>query len=233
MSTLLYDLFNLVYPPSCVHCGTELSQAEWFYCFKCEEEAGFIKNYSLVQNQITQALHGRIPVRYAHFLLYFYRNTVAQSILHELKYNNNPDIGRFMGRIHARLLRDEANFTPDDDTVLIPVPLHRKKLRKRGYNQAEEYAKGLADILKIKINSTALVRKKYADTLTKRGRILRWLTLKEAYKLERPQEITGKHCILVDDVFTTGATLERCYHEVKKADIKSISVFTIAFASRI
>lgn len=233
MRSPLTDLLDLIYPNSCIHCSAELSQAEWYYCFRCEAEAGFNQNYSINQNQLTEILHGRIPVRHAHFLLYFYRNTVAQSILHELKYKNNPDIGRYMGRIHARLLRDEAHFKPEDDTVLLPVPLHRKKLRKRGYNQAEEYAKGLADVFKIDINSTALVRKKYADTLTKRGRLLRWLTLKETYMLERPQEIAGKHCILVDDVFTTGATLERCYQEVKKADIKSISVLTIAFASRI
>lgn len=233
MQSPLDDLINLIYPVSCIRCGVELSQAEWFYCFRCEAGAGFNTNFSLRQNQMTEILYGRIPVRFAHFLLYFYKNTLAQSILHELKYNNNPDIGRYMGRLHGRLLRDASGFRPEADTVLLPVPLHRKKLLKRGYNQAEEYAKGLAEVLKIQLNTTALVRKKYADTLTKRSRLLRWLTLKETYLLEQPHEISGMHCILVDDIFTTGATLERCYQEVKKANIESISILTIAFASRI
>lgn len=182
---------------------------------------------------MTEVLYGRIPVKTAHFLLYFYRNTLAQSILHEIKYRNNPDLGRYMGRIHGHLLIEKGAFQPEENSVIIPVPLHSTKFRKRGYNQAEVYARGLSDRLSLPVNTTALVRNKFSESLTQRGRLLRWSTLKETYILKNAESIAGKHCILVDDVCTTGATLERCYQQLKKAHIASISVFTIAFASRI
>ncbi|MFN3952389.1 MAG: ComF family protein [Thermaurantimonas sp.] len=233
MRNPLKDFLNLVFPESCVHCGIELSQAEKFYCFQCEMTAGFNQDYTLHTNPMTEVLYGRIPVTVAHFLFYFYRHTVVQSILHELKYRNNPELARYLGRIHGRLLKDNGQYRPDKNSIIIPVPLHKSKLRKRGYNQAEEYARGLSDVLKLPVNTTALVRRKYAETLTRRGRLLRWITLREAYRLERADEIAGKHCILADDICTTGATLERCYQELTRAHISSVSVFTIAFASRI
>lgn len=233
MRNPLVDLLDLVFPRACLHCGVELSQAERFYCFRCEFSAGFNRDYTLHFNPMTEALYGRIPVAEAHFLFYFYRHTVVQSILHELKYRNNPDLGRYLGRIHGRLLIENGQYRPKEDTVIIPVPLHKNKLRKRGYNQAEEYARGLSEVLKIPVNTTALVRRKYAESLTRRGRLLRWITLQEVYRLERSNEVARKHCILVDDICTTGATLERCYQELTKTNISSVSVFTIAFAARI
>lgn len=227
------DLAEVVYPRCCVHCGVELSQAERYYCFRCETQSGLNRDYNLTSNQLVDVLKGRVPIACAHFLFYFYKHTLIQSLLHELKYRNNPELGRYLGRMHARLLVEHNALRFPKESLLIPVPLHIQKQKKRGYNQAEEYAKGLSEYSGIPVCTGALVRKRYAGTLTKKTRVMRWITLKEMYHLSRPELVEGRHCILVDDIVTTGATVERCYQQLIRARISGFSLLTIAFASRI
>lgn len=233
LQVFLKDLAGVVYPSCCIHCGIELSQAERFFCFQCEERSGLHLDFDTTSNQMVDVLKGRVHLVSGHFLFYFYKHTLVQSLLHELKYKNRPELGRYLGRMHARLLSENKALRFPKESLLIPVPLHIRKQKKRGYNQAEEYAKGLSEYSGIPVCTGALVRKRFAETLTKKTRVMRWITLKEMYHLSRPELVEGRHCILVDDIVTTGATVERCFQQLSNAQIAGCSLLTIAFASRI
>ena len=160
--------------------------------------------------------------------LIFKKEGIVQKLLHELKYSNNPEIGVLLGRMYGSKLRqDGVTF----DAVLA-IPLHKSKQKLRGYNQSEEFAKGLAEGLNIPLNTSVLKRKEFTETQTKKSKYERWENVSEIFEVKNPEAIQHKHILLVDDVITTGATLEACVHALKKVEGVKVSVASLATVER-
>jgi ComF family protein len=179
-------------------------------------------------NPVSQLFWGRVPVHHAASYFYFHKGSRVQHLIHQLKYKGREDIGVYIGRQYGRLLQDSPLF--GDVSAIIPVPLHPKKLRKRGYNQSEAFARGLARSMVANVDVYSLIRKEVTDTQTRKSRFKRWENVSEVFDLPDPSSLEGKHVLLVDDVVTTGATLESCIQTLLKPANVKVSIATIACA---
>ncbi len=155
---------------------------------------------------------------------------MVQRLIHQLKYKGNYEIGVFLGKLCGSKLKDSEYFNTAD--VIIPVPLHWKKVKKRGYNQSEMFAKGLSKIMGAELNTTVLSRKVHTETQTRKSRQERWKNVSDVFELSAPGQLTGKHILLVDDVITTGATLEASATRLCSIPDVKISIATIATAGK-
>ncbi|MBC7390997.1 MAG: ComF family protein [Opitutaceae bacterium] len=173
-------------------------------------------------------LAGRVKISSAYSFLKFNKSGMVQKILHEVKYNNNPDLGFFVGQQFGNYLIKENIALPKDG--LIPVPLHPQRQKERGYNQAEVIANGLAENSGLEVHTNLLSRIKESLTQTKKGRTARLDNMLECFALSTKTDLKGMHFGLVDDVITTGATLEACCLCLEKAGVGEISIFSIANA---
>jgi len=181
-----------------------------------------------LENHFADRLFGRIPFYATSALLVFRKGGRTQPLLHELKYKGNQQIGVELGRQHGELLLESPYFR-DIDWIL-PVPLHIKKKRLRGYNQSAVYAKGLSEILDVPYSDHILVRKTFTETQTKKGMDERFQNVNSVFGVAKPNLIDKKHVLVVDDVMTTGATLESCAIALLAAADVRISFATIAIA---
>ena len=160
--------------------------------------------------------------------VYFQKGNRVQNLMHQLKYNKKPEVGIRMGELYAwQLIRSEALKNAD---IIIPIPLHPIKLKKRGYNQSEEISKGLSSVLKLPLSTQHLIRTENTESQTKKSRFARYENLKDAFIINNAFELIQKHIILVDDVMTTGATMEACSNELLKIEGLKISICTLAYA---
>ena len=151
-----------------------------------------------------------------------------QSLLHELKYNNRPEVGVRIGHLYGMELVD-AGMSESFD-VIIPVPLHASRMRKRGYNQSAKFAEGLSEALKIGWEESISLRVEATNTQTRKGRADRWSNVKDAFSVAAVDKVAGKRVLLVDDVITTGATIEACGHHLIESGCENLSVACIAEA---
>ena len=177
-------------------------------------------------NPFYQRLRGRLPVSQVMSLYKFVKESRVQQILHALKYKQQPEIGEYLGRLYGQDLAD-ADFRDRFD-IVIPVPLHISRRRVRGYNQSEEFGKGLAHILGIPCDDTSMERSAANTSQTDKGRMSRWTNVSRIFQVVRPEVIVGKRILLVDDVLTTGATLEACGLSLLDAGCAELSMACIA-----
>lgn len=178
---------------------------------------------------MTKKFWGRIPVLQAASYLYFQKDGRVQHLLHELKYRGKTEVGEFIGAMYGTVLKESDNLFNKAD-LIIPVPLHIEKLRKRGYNQSDYFAKGLSKSLDIPWNNTLIQRNIFTETQTGKNRIERWENVDDIFEFKDEKQFKGKHLILVDDVITTGATIEACANALFNKIDCAISVLTIATA---
>lgn len=227
---LFNDFMSLIYPRLCEGCGNALHGHEKFVCSFCMSSLPRSNFHRSNDNEISRLLRGRVPAGISSsFLLYEKRGRV-QSMLHALKYHDQKELGEFLGLQYAReLCADDCAREID---VILPVPLHEKKLRSRGYNQSEWFARGLAAGLGRPINNNVLKRQKETSTQTKKRKYERWENVEGIFMMNDPAELAGKHCLLVDDVITTGATIEAAWLAIQRVPGVRISVMSIAFASK-
>lgn len=181
------------------------------------------------RNQILeQKLTAVLPVRYVLSYLLYQKSGSTQKLLQLLKYRNYPEIGHEIGRQFAGRLQEKGFERAFD--VVVAVPLHTKKQRERGYNQSEEFAKGLSEILHVPYATDLVVRIKASSTQTRKSRLDRWLNVSTIFEVPDPGQVKGKRILLVDDVVTTGATLEACAISLLKAGCEELSIGAIAVA---
>ena len=180
-------------------------------------------------NMIEKSFWGRFPIEYATSYFFFLKNSDFQHLLHALKYKGRHDIGEYLGKRFGSELIRQPEFNHFD--AIIPVPLHRDKLKKRGYNQSEMIAKGLSKSMRIPVDTKSLTRTSFTETQTKKSRIERWENVKSVFTASPDSNLNGKHVLIVDDVMTTGATIEGCAQALlyQNPTVK-ISVATLAFA---
>jgi ComF family protein len=183
-------------------------------------------NYHLeIENPFYQKIKGRIPVKYVMTLFKFVKSSKVQQILHALKYKNKPELGRMLGQLYGQDLLATHHGEFD---LIIPVPLHKSRRRSRGYNQSDEFGKGLAEVLQIPCDDTLVKRIMKTATQTQKTRLNRWENVEQVFKAEASEQISNKRILLVDDVVTTGATLEACGQVLISASCKELSIACIA-----
>ena len=225
---LLHPLLDLLFPQYCAGCKQLLHAGEDILCLNCFDQLPFTGLEQIKDNETDVRLYGKLAHLHAAPLLYFIEEGLVQEIMHELKYRNRPDIGRFLGRLIARRYAQAEWFRSID--LIIPVPLHRKKLRQRGYNQSAAIAAGISAISGIPVVEQVVRRKLYTASQTHKNRIERLDNVAEAFVLEQPDILKGTHVLLVDDVLTTGATLASCGSRILQAADARLSIATAALA---
>jgi ComF family protein len=196
-------------------------------CLRCLTDLPRTGFHQDPENEVAQMFWGRIPLNQVSSFIYFAKGSRYQHILHELKYNGQKRIGIEMGRMFGNELKN----TPFSGVDLIhPVPLHHKKQKKRGYNQSELIASGMAEILHLPVATTFISRKDDTLSQTRKSRYERWENVQHIFRCENPDAIRNKHILLVDDVITTGATIEACASCILGGEGVTVSVASLAYA---
>lgn len=222
---LFSNLLHLFFPEVCVVCGRELLEGEVGACLSCLYKLPKTNNYKVKENSAEILMAGRIPFdRIACYCVYA-EGGILPPLIHNLKYQNKKEIGLLLGRMFGEDLIDSDFIKPID--LIVPVPLHPKKMKSRGYNQAEIIAQGISDITSIPLAIDNLVRIVDNPTQTKRTKTERWRNVKGIFDVIDGQVFENKHILLVDDVLTTGSTMEACGIALQKCRDLKISIATI------
>lgn len=225
IKTILNELSNLFFPNCCAVCDSKLLPAEEGVCLRCLHKLPKTNNFDEPDNLAETLLAGRFPFeRVATFCVYS-KQGVLQPLIHELKYNNKKEIGILLGKMFGKDLIG-SNFIKNIDFI-VPVPLHPKREKKRGYNQARMIAEGLSKATSIPVSNNNLVRSIFNPTQTKRTKTQRWENVKDIFDVVSPKDYADKHILLVDDIITTGSTLEACAHALLKSPGIKISIATL------
>ncbi len=222
----IYEFSTLFFPNCCIVCGEKLLPSEESICLKCLYKLPKTHNFSEVGNSTETLLAGRFPFERAASFCVFSKEGMFQSIIHQIKYKHKEKLGIAMGRLFGQDLKGSDFIRPID--LILPVPLHPKKQKERGYNQSERIAEGLSEITAISVSRGNLVRTIYNPTQTKLNKTQRWENVKNIFEVINPVEFSGKHVLLVDDIITTGSTLEACAMALGKCRDIKISVATLA-----
>lgn len=223
------DLFGLFFPNLCLGCGQPLIKGEEVICSICHFH--FPKTYfhNDPDNPLNRAFWGRVSLEAVAAYLYFQKGSTVQHLLHQLKYKGRQEIAHRIGKWYGTELRQADIFRETD--LVIPVPLHPRKFRKRGYNQSQVFAEGLTAVMTAKPENRCLFRKEDSSTQTRKARYSRWENVENIFAVKNPEKIKDRHILLVDDVITTGATLEACAQALLEVPGVKVSVATIAYAN--
>jgi len=219
-------MLDLVYPPLCASCGIQRPLDDHIFCLDCLNELPETGFHLHDHNPFMGHFRGRIELKAGAAFLYFSRGGGTQRLLHQIKYNNQPDLISIIGRWYGKQLMKSTTWAETD--AIVPVPLHWKKQRKRGYNQSAVFGEGIAEAMGLPCLKNALVRITHDKSLTGMKRLQRVETIGSSFMLPNPKPVRNKNILLVDDVLTTGATLEACANALIKAPVTSISMVTIA-----
>jgi len=224
------DLLHVLYPQTCLICKNEFNQSKLAICPICSSELAYtyFEDYPEATN-LDKLFWGRVNLEGTYALLRFKQDGATQQILHELKYRNNPEVGLHFGKEIGLKIKSLTKFSDAD--ALIPVPLHPKKEFTRGYNQAEIICKGISESSGITIRKDLLKRISFTESQTKKGKTSRWDNMQDRFKLKDTNENGLKHLVIIDDVVTTGSTLETCVRILKEEFPEAkISIAVLAVA---
>jgi ComF family protein len=222
------SLLHLAFPHVCEGCGTDNLQAEHLLCLRCLSSLPTTNFHLHPDNPIERIFWGRIPVSSATAQYYFTKESMMQHLMHQFKYKGNKEVGTYLGKLMGWAMAESTRFLSLD--ALIPLPLHKSKEHKRGYNQATLLCEGISSVLNKPVLKNIVVRPEQTETQTKKNRIQRWQNMEGKFELTNPRALEGKHLLLVDDVVTTGATLEACGREILKGQNVQLSIATLCFS---
>jgi len=222
------DLVDLFFPPVCEACKTLLTDNESVICTQCRHELPVTNFHFTTNDLMKKLLYGRVKLENATALLHFSKKGLVQGLLHNLKYRGHEQIGHFLGQWLGDELKSLQPYTTID--IVVPVPLHKRKLRKRGYNQVTKFGKAIAKALNADFNDSQLIKVRHAKTQVFKDRIKRYDDAQTRFALRDATVFHGKHVLLVDDLITTGATIEACALLFPKNSNIKLSVATIAIA---
>lgn len=224
---LLKEVFNIFFPDLCVICENPLSFSEETLCTFCRIDLPFTNFSSEANNIAERAFHGRIKLEAVTSLLFFRKKGKTQRLIHQLKYKNQQQIGKLTALLLAEEMKNSHRFDHLDGVII--VPMHPKKERKRGYNQVTIFGKTIAKELNLPFIENVLVKTSSTTSQTIKSRLQRFQDFEGKFHLNNTSTLEKKHILLVDDVITTGATLESCALELLKTNNLKISIATIAY----
>jgi len=221
------DVLNILYPRLCLHCDTLLHEQEQIICHKCQAGLGFSGLNPDSRNQLWQRLSPIVAIEKASALFLFNKSGTIQQLIHSLKYEGHQEIGKLMAQYAGNFYKD-TSFIPEVDFI-IPVPLHPKKQKKRGYNQMTVFGENLGNRFGVEYKENILLRQVYTESQTRKTAEERRKNVAGAFKVTNGQKHAGKHFLIIDDVITTGATIEACI-ETLHNEIPNAKVSVLAMA---
>ncbi|PCH77011.1 MAG: amidophosphoribosyltransferase [Flavobacteriaceae bacterium] len=222
---ILKDIFYIFFPNDCLGCDQALHQHESYLCTYCRHDLALTYFTNEKDNRLERSFYGRIKIKAATSLLYYEKHHMAQELIHLLKYKNQQQIGVFIGDWMGIELKNSPRFRDLD--CIVPVPLHPNKLQSRGFNQLDEFGKRLSHHLEIPFMNKVLIKKTSSNSQTKKGRFARINNTAEIFTTQQEQALTNKHILLIDDVITTGATMEACYNALILIPGVTVSLVTM------
>lgn len=225
-SKIVNDINTVLLPTVCFGCNAHLNRGEQHLCTVCRNHLPITDYTFNEENPIDRIFYGRIPIKKASSFLFFTENGIVQRLIHHLKYRKQEQIGGFLGDWYGQILKE--NQFLDEIDLVIPVPLHKKKLKKRGYNQVTVFAKRLAHILGAEYRDDILIKTANTKTQTTKGRIGRWQSNRALYTITGSSLLKNKSILLVDDVITSGATMEICAKALQEATATTIYITSMA-----
>lgn len=228
MLQLFKSVFDLFFPKTCLGCSSILSVGENTICTQCRHEIPLTQTHLVADNEIKRCFEGILPIHHASSLFYFYKNHFTQELIHNLKYRGYQEVGTLFGNWYGSELAEVSALQNVD--YIIPIPLHKKRLKERGYNQVETFGLALAERLNTTYNDKLLFRKTYTSKQSKKNRIKRQKDATDWFELGNCRGFENKHFLLIDDVMTTGTTLEMAARQLLKIPNVKVSIVTLAFA---
>ncbi len=228
--TVINDFLSLIYPRHCEACGRIMRGHEHYICFHCRLNLPKSNYHTMAVSPMYMAFAGRVPLVMACSYYLYEKSGKVQRLLHAIKYEQQQDLAAFLGKQYAYDLSHTGVF--DGIDVIMPIPLHEKKLKQRGYNQSECFASGLSSGLNKQVDTQHLQRIAETDTQTRKKKYERWENVEGIFAVKEPEALYGKHVLLVDDVVTTGATIESAWLALKEVPEVKVSVASIAFADK-
>lgn len=218
---------SLFFPLICPGCGADLQRAGDQLCISCFNRLPITEFHRFAANPVEKIFWGRVPIRAACSFLYFTNHSIVQRLMHSLKYDGNSDVGIFFGRQMGLNFLHCDRFADLD--AVVPLPLHPKREKKRGYNQAAMIARGIGEIMCIPVIENVVIRSTETQTQTRKNRIERWDNIHGKFSISKPPCLENKNLMLVDDVITTGATIESCAQTILNCTGTTLSIATLAY----
>jgi len=226
LTNFLHDFSALFFPAYCGGCTFPLQRGEQTICTTCLMRLPRTRLHDYPENRVEKLFWGRADIIYATAFLHMPRKGITHRLIHELKYAGNQQVGELLGRAFGLELLHSKRMCSFD--LILPVPLHPRKERTRGYNQADPICRGLSESLNAPWSRNHLVRNTFTETQTRKNRFDRWKNTDSIFRLEDPDELANRHVLLVDDVITTGATFEACARVLSAIPGIGISVAALA-----
>ncbi len=226
---LMSGMLDIVYPNRCQLCQTGLLAGEKYVCLACSYDLPHIERNGDEQSKLSHLFSGRLELRQTYSLFNYQKGKGVTRLLHLIKYHGKRRMGEYFGEKLGEGIIEKG--LPDGKAgidLIVPVPLHVKRQRKRGYNQSEHIALGISTATGIPCNGKILRRKTYSFSQTQFSKYDRWENVRSIFELRQTELVRGKHILLVDDVLTTGATIEACARELLKAEGCTVSIATLA-----
>jgi len=227
-NTIVEDFISLFFPHYCLACSGPLVKGEDLLCTVCLTNLPKTNYHKFRENPVMNRLMGRLPLKHGWAFLKFRKSGIVQHLLHQLKYNNHPEVGIRLGQLYGREL-SQSGYDKEFD-LIVPVPLHSSRQRQRGYNQSSMLAAGISEALNVKWDESISIRMRSTATQTHKTKTERWENVKDVFAVEGLKLIKGKRILLVDDVITTGATLEACGQHLVKCGCDELSIACLAEA---
>lgn len=229
--TSIKDLGGLIYPRVCFACLSEAAPRQGsLFCVKCMIDIPYTNHFDTKPNDMNIHFIGKVPINHCAALLLFVQGGITQNILHNFKYKGMQDIGKQLGEVAGERMLKSKYFQNID--MIIPVPLHDDKLYIRGFNQSEVFGRGVGDVINVPVNTKVLSRSRFTETQTRKSREERIENVSDAFIISNSNWIKNKHIVLVDDVVTTGSTLESCASLLLINGASKVSILTMAMAIR-
>lgn len=198
-------------------------------CLRCTAELPVTNFFDQKGNPVEEKFYGRMAIKSAAAAYYFTKDSMLENLVYQLKYQGNKDIGVYLGKLMGEMLQQSQRF--QDVDAIIPLPLNKRREKKRGYNQATAIANGIHSVWDKPLLDKAVLRTIYTETQTRKDRLSRWENMQGVFAIAQPEALRGKHLLLIDDVVTTGASLETCGMEILKVDGVTLSLATVACTS--